>query len=176
MKKYTFLLITLVCSLFFLSSCKKKFQAFPYELRAYFPYVVNQEVSFVNDSGRILSGKVSQMNVSETEYSPRTCKCDINSTWMSVCISSDSYSLLLSGFMNTNDDKSFDIGCSYILLDAVTTHSVGKHYDGDAFSGTFSTILGDSLILEEGDEKVVIIKGKGFSELKFGNNVWRLKE
>ena len=47
MKKNTIILaIFLVIVCVFLLSCKREHHAFPYELRAYFPYVENQELTF----------------------------------------------------------------------------------------------------------------------------------
>ncbi|MCR5190840.1 MAG: hypothetical protein K6C07_05500 [Bacteroidales bacterium] len=51
-----------------------------------------------------------------------------------------------------------------------------KEFNGDPFSGNFSKTVGDTVILEKGNDRMVVIKGKGIVEIKAGDDVWRLKE
>ncbi len=51
-----------------------------------------------------------------------------------------------------------------------------KEFYGDPFSGNFSKTVGDTVILEKGNDRMVVIKGKGIAEIKAGDDVWHLKE
>jgi hypothetical protein len=154
------------------TSCKREHHAFPYELRAYFPYVINQELTFVNDSNQFLSGRISYMHTSETQYLPYTCKCgDGFDSRMSVMIEADS--LKFTGEMFTTK-SSFLISCICELGGKMI--GLDKEYNGDSFSGNFSKTVGDTVILEKGNNRMVVIKGKGIAEIKAGDDVWRLKE
>ena len=154
------------------TSCKREHHAFPYELRAYFPYVINQELAFVNDSDQSLSGRISYMRTSETQYLPYTCKCGSGyDSQMDVIIAADN--MELSAIMSTTN-SSFIISLAYQSVGK--TIVLEKEYNGDPFSGHFSETLGDTVTLSKGNDRMVVIKGKGIAEIKAGDDVWRLKE
>ncbi len=157
------------------TSCKREHHAFPYELRAYFPYVINQELTFVNDSNQFLSGRISYMRTSETQYLPYTCKCgDGFDSQMSFTIDSDS--LYINGVMDTRS-SAFLMTCRCRFGTGTTLDiDMQKEFYGDPFSGNFSKTVGDTVVLEKGNDRMVVIRGKGISEVKAGDDVWRLKE
>ncbi len=157
------------------TSCKKEYLAFPHDLRAYFPYVENQEITFVNDSNHLMSGKVLEIVVEETEYLPYTCKCgDVHNRNMYFTIHSENFSIY--GTMATRI-STLKMVCSCKFRTG-TTHDIDmeKEFNGDPFSGNFSKTVGDTVVLEKGNDRMVVIKGKGISEVKAGDDVWRLKE
>lgn len=171
MKKVVIALFVLSFS-WIVSSCKREHHAFPYELRAYFPYVINQALAFVNDSDQSHCGRISYMRTSETQYLPYTCKCgDGYDSEMFVKIETDG--LEFEGEMATSK-SSFSILCFYELGGKII--ALKNDYNGNPFSGNFSKTLGDTVVLEKGDDRVVVIKGKGIAEIKAGDAVWHLKE
>lgn len=156
-------------------SCKKEYLAFPHDLRAYFPYVENQEITFVNDSNHLMSGKVLDIVVPETEYLSYTCKCgDVHNRDMYFTIHSENFSIY--GTMYTRI-STLKMVCSCKFRTG-TTHDIDmeKEFNGDPFSGNFSKTVGDTVILEKGNDRMVVIKGKGIAEIKAGDDVWHLKE
>lgn len=64
----------------------------------------------------------------------------------------------------------------FVLSFSGIVTSCKKEYYGDPFSGNFSKTVGDTVVLEKGNDRMVVIRGKGISEVKAGDDVWRLKE
>ncbi|MBR4511579.1 MAG: hypothetical protein IKO59_02140 [Bacteroidales bacterium] len=176
MKKNIFVWLTFIFILCDLSiSCKREFHAFPYELRDYFPYVGNQKLTFVNDCNQHLSGSISTMHTSETYYLPYTCKCgDGYDSQKSFTIDSDS--LYINGVMDTRSSAFLMTFRCRFGTGTTLDIDMQKEFYGDPFSGNFSKTVGDTVILEKGNDRMVVIKGKGIAEIKAGDDVWHLKE
>ncbi len=176
MKKNTIVLaifVVFVCVFFI--SCKREHHAFPYELRAYFPYVENQELTFVNDNNQTMVARISRVEATETHYLPYTCKCgDGYDSQMFFNINNITDSFYFEGTMATHRDA-FLMRCR-CKLETDTWFDITEDRKGDPFSGHFSEILGDTVTLTKGNNEIVVIKGKGIAEFKIGDVVWQLKK
>lgn len=174
MKKNTIILaIFLVIVCVFLLSCKREHHAFPYELRSYFPYEENQELTFVNDSNQTVEARVLKVETTEEYNMPYGCKCPDWDTQRSFTFESDNLSFY--GLMSTEYYSRLDISCK-CEIHGEASNFYTKFFEGDPFSGNFSSIIGDTIVMENNGDKLIIIKGKGITEFKAGDIVWRLKK
>jgi hypothetical protein len=174
----SFLLAILLCR------CKIDCPAFPPELaRYYFPYVEGSVLSFHNEQNDTLVLSIQNTNITKEFSFTRNCKCECGALFSFQTNNANQYNIEIGGGISIggNRDYSKDIYTGmrcYIHKSNIS--SDGFYIENntiDPFTTEDYAIFGDTLIMENNQQKLTIIKGKGITEWTTQDGeVWRLIE